>query len=215
MKNANVTEKKHTGNNAHTKSSYSVRSMTMTGMLSAVAFLLMFFDFSVPFMPAFIKMDLSELPALIGSFALGPVSGVAICLIKNLLHLMKTSTGGVGELSNFILGAVFVFTAGMIYKHKKNKKSAIIGSLTGAVAMAVVSVFSNYYLVYPVYTKFMPIDAIIGAYQAINPNVDGLWACLICFNMPFTLVKGLFSVVITLFIYKRLSPIIKGTQNER
>lgn len=215
MKNANVTEKKHTGNNAHTKSSYSVRSMTMTGMLSAVAFLLMFFDFSVPFMPAFIKMDLSELPALIGSFALGPVSGVVICLIKNLLHLMKTSTGGVGELSNFILGAVFVFTAGMIYKHKKNKKSAIIGSLTGAVAMAVVSVFSNYYLVYPVYTKFMPIDAIIGAYQAINPNVDGLWACLICFNMPFTLVKGLFSVVITLFIYKRLSPIIKGTQNER
>jgi len=172
---------------------------------------LMFFDFSVPFMPAFIKMDLSELPALIGSFALGPVSGVAVCLVKNLLHLLKTSTGGVGELSNFILGATFVYTAGMIYKYKKNKKSAIIGSVIGAVAMGVISLFSNYYLVYPVYTKFMPLEAIIGAYQAINPNVDGLWACLIMFNMPFTFVKGMFSVIITLLVYKRISPIIKGT----
>ena len=212
MENTEVMNNKQAGSNEHRKAGVNVRAMTMTGMLSAIAFLLMFFDFSVPFMPNFIKMDLSELPALIGSFALGPVSGVAICLIKNLLHLMKTTTGGVGELSNFILGATFVFTAGMIYKHKQNKKSAIIGSLVGAVAMAVVSVFSNYYLVYPVYTKFMPLDAIIAAYQAINPNVDGLWACLICFNMPFTFVKGLFSVIITLLIYKRLSPIIKGTQ---
>ena len=212
MENTEVMNNKQAGSNEHRKAGVNVRAMTMTGMLSAIAFLLMFFDFSVPFMPNFIKMDLSELPALIGSFALGPVSGVAICLIKNLLHLMKTTTGGVGEMSNFILGATFVFTAGMIYKHKKNKKSAIIGSLVGAVAMAVVSVFSNYYLVYPVYTKFMPLDAIIAAYQAINPNVDGLWACLICFNMPFTFVKGLFSVIITLLIYKRLSPIIKGTQ---
>lgn len=212
MENTEVMNNKQAGSNEHRKAGVNVRAMTMTGMLSAIAFLLMFFDFSVPFMPNFIKMDLSELPALIGSFALGPVSGVAICLIKNLLHLMKTTTGGVGELSNFILGATFVFTAGMIYKHKKNKKSAVIGSLVGAVAMAVVSVFSNYYLVYPVYTKFMPLDAIIAAYQAINPNVDGLWACLICFNMPFTFVKGLFSVIITLLIYKRLSPIIKGTQ---
>lgn len=212
MENTEVMNNKQTGGSAHGKAGLNVRAMTMTGMLSAIAFLLMFFDFSVPFMPNFIKMDLSELPALIGSFALGPASGVAICLIKNLLHLMKTTTGGVGELSNFILGATFVFTAGMIYKYKKNKKSAIIGSLVGAVAMALISVVSNYYLVYPVYTRFMPLDAIIAAYQAINPNVDGLWACLICFNMPFTFVKGLFSVVITLLIYKRLSPIIKGTQ---
>ena len=185
--------------------------MTMVGMLSAISYVLMFFDFSVPFMPVFIKMDLSELPALIGSFALGPVAGVAICLVKNLLHLLQTSTGGVGELSNFILGASFVFTAGMIYKFKKNKKGAIIGALVGAVVMAVVSLFSNYYLVYPVYTKFMPLEAIIAAYQEINPGVDGLWSCLIMFNMPFTFVKGMFSVIITLLVYKRLSPIIKGT----
>lgn len=188
-----------------------VRKMTMTALLSAVAFLLMFFEFSVPLMPSFIKMDLSELPALIGSFAMGPLAGVAICLIKNILHLMKTSTGGVGELSNFILGAVFVFTAGMIYKKVKTRKGALIGSLLGAVAMAVIGVFSNYYLVYPVYTAFMPMEAIIAAYRAINANVENLWQALILFNMPFTFIKALFSVAITFLVYKRISPIIKGT----
>lgn len=188
----------------------NIRKMTMIGMLSAVAFVLMFFDFSVPFMPVFIKMDLSELPALVGSFALGPFAGVMICLVKNLLHLMKTSTGGVGELSNFILGASFTFTAGMIYRYKKSKKMAVIGAVAGAVVMALISVPSNYFLVYPVYTKFMPLEQIIGAYQAINPNVNGLLSCLVVFNMPFTFVKAAFCVIITVLIYKRISPLIKG-----
>ncbi len=203
MSSQTVTVKNDTGTT-------NVRKMTMTGLLSAVAFLLMFFDFSVPLMPTFIKMDLSELPALIGSFAMGPVAGVVICLIKNILHLMKTSTGGVGELSNFILGAVFVFTAGMIYKKVNTRKGALIGSLAGAVVMAVVSVFSNYYLVYPVYTAFMPMEAIIAAYQAINSNIRNLWQALIVFNMPFTFVKAMFSVAITFLVYKRISPVIKG-----
>ena len=191
---------------SNTKS--NARAIAMTGMLSA-----MYLQFNVPLMPSFIAMDLSELPALIGSFALGPVSGVVICLVKNLLHLMRTSTGGVGELSNFILGAAFVFTAGIIYKKKKTKQGAMMGSLTGAVVMAVFSVFSNYFLVYPVYTNFMPMEAIISAYQAINPHVDSLLDCLIVFNMPFTFIKGMISVIITLLIYKRLSPIIKGSQH--
>ncbi len=203
MSSQTVTVKNDTGTT-------NVRKMTMTGLLSAVAFLLMFFDFSVPLMPAFIKMDLSELPALIGSFAMGPVAGVVICLIKNILHLMKTSTGGVGELSNFILGAVFVFTAGIIYKKVNTRKGALIGSLAGAVVMAVVSIFSNYYLVYPVYTAFMPMEAIIAAYQAINSNIRNLWQALIVFNMPFTFVKAMFSVAITFLVYKRISPVIKG-----
>lgn len=196
---------------SNTKS--NARAIAMTSMLSAIAFILMYLQFNVPLMPSFIAMDLSELPALIGSFALGPVSGVVICLVKNLLHLMRTSTGGVGELSNFILGAAFVFTAGIIYKKKKTKQGAMMGSLTGAVVMAVFSVFSNYFLVYPVYTNFMPMEAIISAYQAINPHVDSLLDCLIVFNMPFTFIKGMISVIITLLIYKRLSPIIKGSQH--
>ena len=191
----------------------SARTVAMTGMLSAIAFILMYLQFNVPLMPSFIAMDLSELPALIGAFAMGPVQGVVICLVKNLLHLMRTSTGGVGELSNFILGAIFVFTAGMFYKKNKTKKGAMIGALVGAVAMAIASVITNYFIVYPVYTNFMPMEAIIAAYQAINPSVDSLLECLIIFNLPFTFIKGMISVVITLLVYKRLSPVISGTQH--
>ena len=182
-------------------------------MLSAVAYILMFLDFSVPFMPAFIKMDLSELPALIGSFAMGPLCGVVVCLIKNVLHLFITTTGGVGELSNFILGVAFVLPAGLIYKHKKNRKSALIGSLVGAAFMGIFSIVSNYFLVYPVYYNFMPEEVILAAYQAILPSVKNILQCLICFNMPFTIVKGMFSVVITFLTYKHISPILKGSQN--
>ena len=184
-----------------TNSISSVRYMSVTAMLSAVAFILMFLDFSVPFMPAFIKMDLSELPALIGAFSMGPVCGILICLIKNVLHLFITTTGGVGELSNFLLGVAFVLPAGLIYRHKKSRRSALIGSLLGAVIMGVFSVVSNY---------FMPEEAVLGAYQVIVPSMKNILQCLVCFNMPFTIVKGLFSVVITFLVYKHISPILKG-----
>lgn len=188
----------------------NVWKMTMTAMLSAIAFILMFLDFSVPIMPGFIKMDLSELPALIGTFAMGPVSGVIICLVKNLLHLFMSSTGGVGELSNFILGAAFVLPAGLIYKKWKGRKSAVIGALSGALLMALISIVSNYFIVYPVYYNFMPEETILNAYQAIFSGVDNILECLIVFNAPFTFVKGLFSVLITLVIYKPISPFLKG-----
>lgn len=186
--------------------------MVMTAMLAAAAFVLMFLDFSVPFMPGFIKMDLSELPALIGAFAMGPISGVTICLIKNLLHLLITSTGGVGELSNFILGASFVLPAGLIYRRWKGRRAALLGALAGAVLMGAISVPSNYFIVYPVYYNFMPQETILAEYQLIFPGVKNILECLLVFNMPFTFVKGLFSVLIAMMIYKPLSPIIKGAQ---
>ena len=188
-----------------------VRNLAMVGMLSAVSFILMFLEFPVPFMPSFIKMDVSELPALIGAFALGPVEGVLICLVKNLIHLLKTSSGGVGELANFMLGASFVFVAGLIYKLKNNRKGALIASLAGAFVMGLMAIPCNYFITYPFYTNFMPMEAIIGAYQAINPKVETLLQCLVMFNCPFTIGKGLVDVAITFLVYKRLSPIIKGT----
>ena len=202
-------------NRINADSGVKVRYMTVTAMLSALAFILMFIDFSVPLMPSFIKMDISELPALIGAYAMGPVYGVLICLIKNLLHLFITTTGGAGELCNFLLGAVFVFAAGFIYQRNKNRKPAVLGALIGAALMAVLSIPVNYFITYPVYTKFMPIDAIISMYQEINPAADSLLKCLITFNAPFTFVKGLISVVITFAIYKRISPIIKGTRTRK
>lgn len=205
-KRANV----NNGTKSAAASKMNVRYLTVTAMLSAIAFILMFLDFSVPVMPNFIRMDLSELPALIGAFAMGPACGVWVCLVKNLLHLFMTSTGGVGELSNFVLGVAFVLPAGLIYKRKKNKKSAITGALIGALCMALFSFPSNYFVVYPIYTKMMPMDVIIGAYQAIVPSVKELWQCLLFFNVPFTFVKGLFSVLITMVVYKKISPILKG-----
>uniref|UniRef100_UPI0040565F7B ECF transporter S component n=1 Tax=Agathobacter sp. TaxID=2021311 RepID=UPI0040565F7B len=188
----------------------NVRYITMTGMLSAIGFVLMYFEISVPFMPGFIKMDLSELPALIGSFAFGPVCGILICLIKNVLHLTVSNTAFVGELANFLMGAVFVGTAGFIYEHKKSKKTAVIAAVAGAVLMGVVSIPINYFVTYPFYYNFMPKETILAAYQAIIPSMKSIIQCLVCFNFPFTTVKALISVVITLMVYKHLSPILKG-----
>ena len=195
------------------KTKNHIRELTVTAMLAAVATVLMFLDFSLPmFIPGFVKMDVSELPALLASFSLGPVYGVAVCLIKNLLNLIfHGSTGGIGELCNFLLGAAFVATAGIIYRRSKSRKTAVIGCLVGAAVMAVVSVPVNYFISYPVYAKmFGGIDAILAAYQAINPNVDGLLQCLVVFNLPFTFVKGLLDSVLCFLIYKPLSSILHG-----
>lgn len=195
------------------KTKNHIRELTVTAMLAAVATVLMFLDFSLPmFIPGFVKMDVSELPALLASFSLGPVYGVAVCLIKNLLNLIfHGSTGGIGELCNFLLGTAFVATAGLIYRRSKSRKTAVIGCLAGAAVMAVVSVPVNYFISYPVYAKmFGGIDAILAAYQAINPNVDGLLQCLVVFNLPFTFVKGLLDSVLCFLIYKPLSPILHG-----
>ena len=199
------------------KTKNHIRELTVTAMLAAVATVLMFLDFSLPmFIPGFVKMDVSELPALLASFSLGPVYGVAVCLIKNLLNLIfHGSTGGIGELCNFLLGAAFVATAGIIYRRSKSRKTAVIGCLVGAAVMAVVSVPVNYFISYPVYAKmFGGIDAILAAYQAINPNVDGLLQCLVVFNLPFTFVKGLISVVVTMLVYQPLRPFLKGKNNK-
>ena len=193
----------------------TTHNLTVAAMLSAVAFILMFIEFPIPMLiPAFIKMDFSDLPALLGAFALGPVYGVIISFMKNLLHIVikGTSTACVGELSNFILGAIFSAVAGYLYKHHKSRKTAIIGAVAGAVAMGVLSVPSNYFVVYPAYVQFyhMPLEAILGMYQAILPSADSLIKCLIIFNLPFTLVKGLLDAVLCMLIYKPLSPILHG-----
>ncbi len=193
-----------------TKPRVTTRALVVTAMLSAIGYVLMLFDFSVPFMPSFIKLDISELPALIASFSLGPVYGVVVCLVKNLLNTLQSQTLGIGDLSNFLLGTMFVFPAGLIYQRMKSRKGALIGSLAGAVIMAVGSVFTNIFLVYPLYYNLMSKEAILNAYQAIIPSMESVEQSIICFNMPFTFLKAMISVLVTFLIYKRISPIIKG-----
>jgi len=195
------------------KNKISVRVLTGAAMLSAVAFVLQYLEFPVPLlMPGFIKFDLSDLPALLGAFAYGPLAGVAIEFIKNLLHCAVSQSATVGELSNFILGAVFTFVAGLIYSKKKTKTGALVGGLLGAVVMGLVSIPSNYFVVYPFYYNFMPEEVVLAAYQAIMPSVDSIIKCLLIFNLPFTVIKGLICVVFSMIIYKPLSPILKGVQ---
>ena len=188
--------------------------LVVAAMLSAIAFVLMFFEFPIPaLIPGFVKMDFSDLPALLGAFSLGPVYGIVISLLKNVLNVLVegSSTGYVGEFCNFMLGAVFSFSAGLLYKHKKSKKSAIIGAVVGSLIMGIASVPINYFITYPLYASlFGGMENIIAAYKVILPAADTLIKCLVIFNLPFTAVKGLFCSIICFFIYKPLSPILHG-----
>ena len=187
--------------------------ITVTAMLSAVAFALMFIEMPIPaLIPSFVKLDISDLPELLAAFSLGPVYGVAVTFLKNLLHILikGTSSAYVGELFNFLMGSVFAFSAGFIYQRKKSRQSALIGSIVGAALMALISVPLNYFVVYPAYVVCygLPLEAIIGMYQAIRPSTNGLLECLVVFNMPFTFCKGMLDVLLCFLIYKPLSPLL-------
>lgn len=189
----------------------NARKLAMTAILGAVATVLMFLSFSVPVVPTFIKLDFSELPALIASFSMGPVSGVAVCFIKNLVNLPASGTAGVGELCNFLMGVTFVVPAGLFYKFKKDRWGALWGSLLGALVMAVLSFPINYFISYPFYmAAMMPRETIMQMYQAILPSVETLPQALLIFNVPFTFFKALCDVAVTFAVYKRLSPLIQG-----
>lgn len=193
------------------KTNTKVRRIAFTALLGAVATVLMAISFSVPFMPSFIKFDLSELPALLAAFAFGPVSGVAVCLIKNLINLMFTTTAGIGELCNFLLGCCLVLPSGIIYKFRHNRLSAFVSSSAGALVMALASIPTNYFITYPFYFRTVaPESVILGAYRAIFPETESILQALVMFNAPYTFVKGMISVFICFIIYKKLSPILKG-----
>lgn len=191
----------------------NTRKLVLTAVLGAIASVMMMepFSFPIPIMPSYIKMDFSEVPALIASFSMGPISGAAVCLIKNVINAFFSKTGCIGELSNFLLGVAFVVPAGYVYKFKKNRTGAVIASITGSVTMALTGVATNYFIIFPLFSKYlMPIESIIGMYQKIMPSVDGMLMCLLIFNLPFTFVKGLIDSALTFLIYKRISPLIKG-----
>lgn len=192
----------------------NTRKLVITAIMSALAFIMMMkpFAFPLPFViPSFIEFDFSELPALICAFAVGPFWGGAVCLVKNLLHLIVTSTSGVGELANFLLGICFVVPAGLVYKKLKNRTGALLGSLIGAAAGAVITLPINYFITYPFYyIIFAPEEVILGAYQALLPRMKSIFQCLLVFNLPFTFVKYLCDAAVAFIIYKPLSHLIKG-----
>ena len=196
---------------------FDVRRLVFTALMAALSFLLaQFVEFGIPIMPGFIKFDFSDAPALLASLTMGPVSGVCVCLIKNLIGCFTSSTACIGELSNFILGAVLVVPAGIIAHKSKKFSRAVIGCLTGAAVMAIMGFASNYFLIYPLYSQIgWSTEAIIGMYQKINPNVSTLAECLLIFNVPFTFVKGLIAAIFSVLLYKRLRPVFNSMYKEK
>ena len=188
---------------------FNARFIAWTAVFAALAAVLQLLEFHLPILPTFLAVDFSELPAVLASFSLGPSSGVLVCLVKNLIKLITTTTGGVGELANFLIGIFYVIPAGLIYKYKRTFGGAVIGMITGIICCGLISVPLNYYVTYPVYYNFMSQDAILGMYQAIYSGTDSILEALFIFNVPMTAGKMLINSAITLLIYKKLSNLIK------
>ena len=193
------------------------RTIVEIGMLGAIATVLMLFEFPLPFIaPPFYEIDLSEVPVLVGAFALGPIAGATIELIKILINLIinGTNTAFVGEIGNYILGCSFIIPAALIYKLKKTKTIALAGMIIGTITMTVFGCFLNAYVLLPTYAAAfgMPIDAIVGMGSAINANITNVMTFVVMSVAPFNMIKGVVVSVLTLLIYKHISPILKGNR---
>lgn len=190
--------------------SFSLDRMVKVGILAGISYLLMFIQLPIPIAPPFMKVDFADVPALIGGFAMGPWYGVLIQLIKNVLNLSKTMTGGVGELSNFVVGSTFVLVSSLIYRNKKTRKNSILALILGVIAMSAVATLSNAFVVFPIYSKVMNID--LEAFAGMIPGnslVKNYITLMIFSVVPFNIIKGAIESIVTQILYKRISPSLK------
>lgn len=171
-------------------------------ILSALSFVTMIFEVPLPMFPLFLKMDLSEVAVLIGTFALGPVSGIVIELIKNLLHLTITTSAGIGELANFIVGTSFIATAGIIYKFKKTRRVAFTAMIIATSAMTLAAAIANYYILIPMYQKYLKFP------DPRNVLISDIRTLVMFGIIPFNFIKGIIISFIVAILYKRVSPIL-------
>ncbi len=195
----------------NTRKLLNIRNLVLMGMLGAIGAVLMLFEFPLPFVaPSFYGLDLSEIPVLVGTFAMGPMAGAIIEGVKILVKLVlkPTSTGCVGEFANVCIGCALVLPAGLIYKVKKTKKGAIAGMVVGTISMAFVGAVLNALVMLPFYSNFMPLESILEAGAAINPAISSVWTFVFLAVAPFNLIKGALVSLITSLVYKRISVII-------
>jgi riboflavin transporter len=180
-------------------------------LLGCIAFLLMYIEIPLPIFPSFLRIDIGDLPALIGAFAFGPMAGVLIELVKNVLYaIFKGNTALIGETANFIIGSVLVFSAGIMYKRNKNKKGALLGLLVGGLAMTLAGAILNYFVFLPLYETILgfKISAVVGMGAALNHNIKDLNTFIIWVIIPYNLIKVIVVSVVTLAVYKSVSPVL-------
>ena len=192
----------------------ATRKIVMIGMFSAIAGILYCFDFSLPMIaPEFYKLDFSELPAMIAGFAFGPVAGVLVEFIKQLVKLVLkgTSTAFVGDLANFLIGCMLVLPSSIIYMFHKSKHTALIGCIAGTIVMTIFGTWFNAFYLLPAFSKLfgLPLDTILGMGSAINAGVKDLTTFVIFMVAPINIIKGVCISILTMLIYKKISPIIK------
>lgn len=186
------------------------KKMAVTAMFAAIASLLMYLEMPLPFMPPFLKLDISSVPILIAGFMFGPMPAILAAAVKDLVHLMSTQTGGVGELADFLITCAFVVSASLVYRHNKSKRSALWGCVLGVVVITVTGMLANKFLLIPFYMKVMPIEAIVGACSAINPLIGSIDTYIIFGAGPFNMIKGIIVSIITMLVYKRVSVALKS-----
>lgn len=193
------------------KSFFTPQRMTRIALLAAISAVLFLPSFTIPII-GFYKLDLSNLPVLLGGFSMGPLSGLIILGIKSLTGLITTTSGGVGEIADFLMGAAIMLPAVFIYQRNKNRKSALIGMAVGTVCLSICGVVANAVLLIPFYVLIMhfPMEAIIKTFTDIIPYVDSLEKVLILITAPFNILKGVTLSVVTFLLYKHLSPLLHG-----
>ena len=189
---------------------FKLRTITKVAILSSLACIIMFFEFPLPFIPTFLKIDFSEIPSILAAFSLGPLSAAAVELLKNLIHLLKTDTAGIGEMANFLVGCSYVVTAGIIYKFFKNRKGAYISLIISTLVMVIFASLLNYYVLLPLYAAVLhyPTQEVVGLGTAVNKNIVDVKTFIALAIAPFNAIKGIIVSIITLLVYKKLSPIL-------
>lgn len=188
-------------------SRFNARRLVWTALLSALATVLMYLDTALPIFPRFLKFDLSELPPLIAAFSYGPITGVLCELVKNLIHMLTTSSAGIGEFANFLMGSALVIPAGLIYRANRTKKGAITGLLAGIAFTAVTAAFANYFILLPFYSHLIPLEKIISMSSAVIPAIHDKLSLVIYGVIPFNILKGGVVSLLTFKLYKRISSI--------
>lgn len=196
-----------TGTRQKSKERMGVRNVVQIGMLSAIAIILMQFEVPLPFAPPFYKIDFSEIPVLIGCFVMGPFAGAIVELIKVILNMVisGTTTGGVGDIANFLIGCAMCIPAGMIYKKYHTKKGALVGMTVGTIFMTAIGCLLNAYVLLPVYAEVfeLPMDALIEMGTAVNPSITGVSTFVVLAVAPFNLLKGVLVSLVVFLTYKK------------
>lgn len=188
--------------------------MVWTALLSALALIFMYLDFPLPLFPSFLKLDISDLPALVASFFYGPGTGVLVELVKNILHLTVTTTAGVGELGNFLVGAAFVAPAGVLYRRDRTKAGARRGLVAGTIFLALAGGAANYFILLPFYSKIIPMEQIIAMSAAAIPAIHDTLSLVLFGVVPFNLFKGTIVSLLTLQLYKKFAQIMRRERGD-